>query len=58
MTILIDADGCPVVDTTIKIAVERKIDCVILCDISTFLREPEPKQSPFLKEATAWISRL
>lgn len=34
MTILIDADGCPVVDITIKIAVDRKIDCVILCDTS------------------------
>jgi len=34
MTILIDADGCPVVDIAIKIAVERKVDCVILCDTS------------------------
>ena len=34
MTILIDADGCPVVDMTIKIAAERKIECVILCDTS------------------------
>ena len=34
MTILIDADGCPVVDITVKIAVEHKIDCVILCDTS------------------------
>ena len=32
MTILIDADGCPVVDIAVKIAVEQKIDCVILCD--------------------------
>jgi len=34
MTILIDADGCPVVDITVKIAAEHKIDCVILCDTS------------------------
>jgi len=34
MNILIDADGCPVVDIAIKIAAERKIDCVILCDTS------------------------
>jgi Uncharacterized protein conserved in bacteria len=34
MTILIDADGCPVVDITVKIAAELKIDCVILCDTS------------------------
>jgi Uncharacterized protein conserved in bacteria len=34
MTILIDADGCPVIDITVKIATEHKIDCVILCDTS------------------------
>ena len=34
MTIFIDADGCPVVDITVKIAAEHKIDCVILCDTS------------------------
>ena len=34
MTILIDADGCPVVNIAIKIAAERKINCVILCDTS------------------------
>lgn len=34
MTIFIDADGCPVVDITAKIAARRKIDCVILCDTS------------------------
>ena len=34
MTILIDADGCRVVDITVKIATEKKINCVILCDTS------------------------
>ena len=34
MTILIDADGCPVVDIAIKAAGQHKIDCVILCDTS------------------------
>lgn len=34
MTILIDADGCPVVDITVRIASEHKIDCIILCDTS------------------------
>ncbi len=34
MTILIDADGCPVVDIAIKIANQRRTDCVILCDTS------------------------
>jgi uncharacterized protein YaiI (UPF0178 family) len=34
MTILIDADGCPVVDIAVKIASERKAECFILCDTS------------------------
>ena len=34
MTILIDADGCPVVDIAVKLAGERDIACVILCDTS------------------------
>jgi len=32
MKILIDADGCPVVDITVRIAKEHNIDCFILCD--------------------------
>lgn len=34
MRILIDADGCPVVDIAIKIAKENNIECIILCDTS------------------------
>ena len=34
MTILIDADGCPVVDMAIEAAVRHKIECIILCDTS------------------------
>ena len=34
MRILIDADGCPVVDLTIKIAKENSRECIILCDTS------------------------
>jgi uncharacterized protein YaiI (UPF0178 family) len=34
MTIYIDADGCPVVDATIKIAGRYKVKCVIICDTS------------------------
>lgn len=34
MRILIDADGCPVVDNTIKIAKRNDIECIILCDTS------------------------
>ncbi len=32
MKILIDADGCPVVDITIRIARENGLACLILCD--------------------------
>ncbi len=34
MTIYIDADGCPVVKQTIRIAKAHEIPCVILCDTS------------------------
>lgn len=34
MKIFIDADGCPVVDITVKIAKENKLACIILCDTS------------------------
>ncbi|MDL2274457.1 DUF188 domain-containing protein [Oscillospiraceae bacterium OttesenSCG-928-G22] len=34
MTILIDADGCPVVDTTIHLAVEYGCECILVCDTS------------------------
>ncbi len=32
MRILIDADGCPVVDAAVRIAKANKIDCIIFCD--------------------------
>ena len=32
MRILIDADGCPVVDATIQIAKAHGIECIIICD--------------------------
>jgi uncharacterized protein len=34
MRLLIDADGCPVVDIAVQIAKENKIECIILCDTS------------------------
>ena len=36
MRILIDADGCPVVDITIRIAKANNLECIILCDTSHF----------------------
>lgn len=34
MTILIDADGCPVVEITIRLAKQHGVNCIILCDTS------------------------
>lgn len=34
MTIFIDADGCPVVDLTVKISNQAETSCVIICDTS------------------------
>ena len=34
MKILIDADGCPVVDIAVRLAKENGVDCYILCDTS------------------------
>ena len=32
MTVFIDADGCPVVDITIKVSKQMGADCIIVCD--------------------------
>ncbi len=32
MKIIIDADACPVTDKTIRIAKEKNIECIIVCD--------------------------
>ncbi|MGI6361450.1 MAG: YaiI/YqxD family protein [Bacillota bacterium] len=39
MRILIDADGCPVVDLTVKIACEQGLACLIFCDTSHYFRK-------------------
>ncbi|MEG1699500.1 MAG: YaiI/YqxD family protein [Oscillospiraceae bacterium] len=40
MQVLIDADGCPVVDAAIKISKAHGVECVIMCDTShVFARE-------------------
>ena len=36
MRLLIDADGCPVVDITLRIAKGHGIECFILCDTSHY----------------------
>lgn len=39
MKILIDADGCPVMDITLDIAKERDIETIILCDTSHIINK-------------------
>jgi len=34
LTVFIDADGCPVVDATVRLAVQFNVECVIICDTS------------------------
>ena len=41
MTILIDADGCPVVDIAVKAAREHNVACVILCDAAHIFSKPD-----------------
>ena len=43
MTVLIDADGCPVVDITVRLAAEFKASCVIICDTSHVFEKPGAK---------------
>lgn len=43
MKILIDADGCPVVDITLSMAKENGIECIILCDTSHEFRRDGAK---------------
>lgn len=38
--ILIDADGCPVVDLTVRIARENGVACLIVCDTSHSFHKP------------------
>lgn len=38
MKILVDADGCPVVDIAVSVAKENKIECILICDTSHFFQ--------------------
>ena len=40
MKLLIDADGCPVVDIALTIAKDKGIPCVIFCDTAHILEKP------------------
>lgn len=49
--ILIDADGCPVVDETIKIAKRFTLECLILCDTSHHFEREGSRTLVFSKGA-------
>lgn len=49
--ILIDADGCPVVDETIKIAKRFSLECLILCDTSHRIAREGARTMVFSKGA-------
>ena len=51
MKILIDADGCPVVDMTVRMAKERGLECLILCDTSHVFEKPGATTLTFSKGA-------
>jgi len=43
MTVFIDADGCPVVDVTVKLSKRAGVDCVIVCDTSHVFEKADTK---------------
>lgn len=51
MKILIDGDGCPVIDLTIKIAKEFNIEVIIMCDTSHVFNKEGAKTMVFSKGA-------
>ena len=51
MRILIDADGCPVVDLTAAIAREHHAECLILCDTCLRFEKPGTTTLTFSKGA-------
>ena len=40
MTIFIDADGCPVVDITVRLATQAGASCTIICDTAHIFEKP------------------
>lgn len=51
MKILIDGDGCPVIDLTINIAKKFDIDVIIMCDTSHIFNKEGAKTMVFSKAA-------
>ena len=51
MKILIDGDGCPVIDLTINIAKKFNIDVIIMCDTAHIFNKEGAKTMIFSKGA-------
>ena len=51
MRILIDADGCPVVDITVNLAVKYNVECFIFCDTSHLFEKKGATTLTFSKGA-------
>ncbi|MEG1727194.1 MAG: DUF188 domain-containing protein [Acidaminococcaceae bacterium] len=51
MRILIDGDGCPVVDATIAIAQSFGLECLLLCDTCHVFAKPGARTLVFAKGA-------
>lgn len=49
MRILIDADGCPVVDIAVRLAAAHSIECIILCDTSHIFQKEGVKTLTYSK---------
>ena len=58
MTILIDADGCPVVNLTLQVAKRFSVPVTILCDTSHQIEREGAQTLVFDKVQTAWTLRL
>ena len=57
MTILIDADGCPVVDLTLRSAGKKGVPVVILSDTSHRIEREGAQTLVLTKALTVWILR-
>ena len=51
MKILIDADGCPVVDITLRLGQQYGVSCLILCDTAHFFQRQGAQTLVFDKGA-------
>ena len=58
MTILIDADGCPVVNLTLQVAKRFSVPVTILCDTSHQIEREGAQTLVSIKVQTAWTLRL